>query len=887
MTINVYPSKLDMSVFESFHNELTTIKSWLSDNIPSFSEMKIPPISIFINGSHAEPCSWGEKEILSNDEINIFIEPKNDTFNLFFMPFMHSKVGIMKYLMPKVDSPLANQNQSGADIDEATATGNKVKLNSPIREIAGKRKIFPDLISEYRRYFAGPREQRVEMLLCVGKGEYETPASKVLIGSTPAISLGADTSFKFYGPGSDLSSDPAHLWWHDVVEVGASSSGSSGLELTTAVDITPGYTATSQQFNGYMVTIPSGAGNFPADWASGLIVQIIVPYQYEFIDGGIDRDIIRGDSLNMLNPEVGDSIQIFGANAGNYIVHSFTPTDGASPAEMTLSFENGNPVTALSLGAIATTIGPKGLRYRITAANTSQITVDRLTSSGATDIDFPGFDFLETALSSIILDPSSLVGGFRGPFAMCPNGEKTTSIEWDIFYPGGLIGVGLKDGYRYTIPSTTYLEWRDMDIAGPWTVETRTFSASSIDSVGVTYRVDLPYPMRAEARVRRSATGSVEWQDACNWYGARCLFPSKKSYEGVTVLTVNARGGDRISAQSESMVSCEVTRKLPTRVNGEWSDPIANRDISSFFGYVAKSVGYRDEDINLVELDRLHELWTVRGDFLDQSINTRSTASAVIASSLAVGFSEVTIDKGLLRPTRDEPQLNFSAMYSPQGMTKGLERDFNSVRPDDYDGVDVEYVDGISWQSETIKCRLPGDNGIRSLKIKAEGCTNKDRAYRIGMRKRRELKYRRWDYRWSTEMSAFNSRYLSYVQVADDVPGYAQSAIMIGYDNGIIESSESFDWSDPAPHIIYVRRPDGSTSGPHIATKIDDFSLSISGLDFTPVLDGSIEPPYLLFGTGYGVLITSISPAANNTANVEGVEYNASVYLDDNSMAPT
>ena len=205
------------------------------------------------------------------------------------------------------------------------------------------------------------------------------------------------------------------------------------------------------------------------------------------------------------------------------------------------------------------------------------------------------------------------------------------------------------------------------------------------------------------------------------------------------MLTVNARGGDRMSAQSESMVSCVVTRKLPTRVNGEWSDPIANRDISSFFGYIAKSVGYRDEDINLVELDRLHELWTARGDFLDQSINTRSTASAVIASSLAVGFSEVTIDKGLLRPTRDEPQLNFSAMYSPQGMTKGLERDFNSVRPDDYDGVDVEYVDGISWQSETIKCRLPGDKGIRSLKIKAEGCTNKDRAYRIGMRKRRAI----------------------------------------------------------------------------------------------------------------------------------------------------
>ena len=880
MTINVFGSKLNDEPDEVFHAGGMSVRDWLSESVDNFSDMDVHPISVSLNGAVVDPSEWALTVFSERDNLDIVIEPKGT--ELFFGALFLVAIKTMTPKIPKV----GQTSQNGEDLNEASIKGNKIKINSPIREIAGKRKVYPDYLLPPRRYFAGPREQRVEMLLCIGVGDHDVPTNKILIGDTPVVSLGSDVTYKVYGPGEDLSLDNAHMWWNDVTEVGSSSNGSAGLELTTAVAITPGYTATSQQFNGYMVTIPSGAGNFPTDWTSGLVVQIIVPYQYEFIDGGIDRDIIRGDSLNMLNPEVGDSIQIFGANAGNYIVHSFTPTDGASPAEMTLSFENGNPVTSLSLGAIATTIGPRGLRYRITAANTSQITVDRLTSSGATDSEFPGFDFLETALSSITLDPSSLAGGFRGPFAMCPEGEKATVIEWDIFYPGGLIGIGLKDGFRYTVTSTTYLEWRDMDIAGAWTVETKAFSAASLDAVGVTYRVNLPYPMRAEARVRRSATQSVEWQDSCVWYGARSLLQGPNRYADVTVMSINARGGDRLSAQSESMVSVEATRKLPLLVNGAWTAPQATRDIAPFVSYVAKSLGYTDEDLDLNELSRLDAIWKSRQDYYDQATNSNGTAKAIINDALACGFAELTIDNGLLRPARDEPRTVFESMYSPQAMTSNLERDFTAIRPDDYDGVDVEYTDGVSWQVETVECRLPGDLGMRAMKIKADGCTNRTKAWRIGMRQRRALKYRRWDYSWSTELAALNSRYLSYVQVSDDVPGYAQSAIMISYDNGVVESSEAFDWSDAGPHYLYVRRADGSSSGPYIATKVGDFHLRISGLDFVPDTYLDIEPPHLLFGIGYKVLITSISPSGLDSARVEAVAYNDQVYVNDNDQAP-
>lgn len=880
MTVRVFGSKLNDEPSEEYSVGGMSVRDWLSANVPSYSDMEVHPISVSLNGDLLPADEWALTVFSDRDVVDIVIEPKGT--ELFFGALFLVAIKTLTPKIPKVNATA----QNGEGINEASIKGNKVKINSPVREIAGRRKIYPDYLLPPRRYFAAPREQRVEMLLCVGVGNHEILAEDILIGDTPAISLGGDVTYNLYDAGADLSADVAHLWWNDVTEVGSSSNGASGLELTIANALTPSFVAASMQFNAFNINIPVGQGSFPSDWTNNLIIRAIIPYQYEFVDGGVGRDIIRGFNLEMLAPSPGDNIEISGVNGGLYVVNSYTPAVGPTPPEMTLNFVGGSPVTALTLGTIATCIGPVGLRYRITVFSAQQLTVERLTSSGSTDTGFPGFTFLSTTGATISLDQSSLQGGYRGPFAVCPAGELATVIEWDVFFPGGLVGLGAKNGERYAIPATHYFEWRDMDIAGAWTVESKGVTAASLDAVGYTFRVDLPYPMRAEARVRRGPASSDEWQDSVVWYGCRSLLSSPTSYPGVTVMSMNARGGDRLSAQSESMVSVEATRKLPIRSGGLWFPEQATRDIAPFFVYVAKSVGYTDAEIDYAELDRLDAIWQARGDHYDQATNTNGTAKGVINDALGCGFSELTVDRGLLRPARDEPRIAFESMYTPQNMTRGLERDFTAVRPDDYDGVDVEYTDGVSWQVETVECRLPGDAGIRVQKVKAEGCTNRTKAWQIGMRQRRALKYRRWEYNWATELDALNSRYLSYVQVADDVPGYAQSAQMVSYDSGVIETSEAFDWSDTGPHYLYVRRQDGSSAGPYVATQIDDFHLSISGLDFPPDTSLDREPPHLLFGIGYKVLITSISPNGTDSANVEAMAYNELIYFDDDNSPP-
>lgn len=883
MTVNVFGSVLNTEPNEVYQHGGLTILEWLQRENKNFQVLAVPRVIVSLNGVRIPASDWSVTHFAADDVLDIVATPKGT--ELFFGALFLVAIQTMTPKIPKVSS----QATQGDKLNEASIKGNKVKLNSLVRQGAGKNKIYPDYVLPPQPFFAGPRDQRVRLCLSVGEGRYACPNNRVLIGDTPAISLGADVSFQFYEPGADVSANLSAQWWNDVAEVGSSSSGAAGLELTTAVNITPGFTATSIQFNGFTIDIPAGAGAFPGDWAAGLVIRVIAPYAYEFIDGGAGlSDVIRGFALEMLAPTVGDTVEISGTNAGIYVVASYTPAAGGSPPEMTLNFQDGTPVTALSPGTIATTIGPVGLRYRITVFSTSQITVDRLTSTGAVDAGFPGFQFLQTASAVISLDSSSLVGGYRGPFAVCPSGDTVTAIRWSVFFPTGLVGVGTKGVFFYAIPATHYLEWRDMDTAGAWNVETRTVSASSLDSVGYTFSITLPYPMRAEARIRRAPTQSQEWQDSVVWYGLSGLMESPTSYPGLTILTMEARGGDRISAQSESLVSVEATRILPVRRDGAWQPEEATRDIVPWVIHNLKDVGYTDADLDLAEFDRLDAIWRARGDTFDQAISSSSTAQTVINNALAAGYAELTADRGRLRPVRDEPRVGFEATYTPQDFLAGtyLNRQFTLIKPDDFDGIDVEYMDGVSWQVATVECRLPGDLGRRVQKISADGITDKTRAWRLGMRQRRILKYRRWTYSWDMGLAALNSGYKSFVQVADEVPSYAQSAIMIdgAKDSHVVESSEAFDWSTPGPHYLFVRRKDGSNSGPYVAQRLSDFEIYIqTPLDFDPTLDLSMEPPHLLFGEGFPVLISEISPGSDDDVSVEAESYDVRVYADDNN----
>lgn len=900
MTVKVWPSKfrvlLDGTECEplethELHAE-TTVGAWLRAEVKGFRPMESPPISVHVNDQFVAPDEWDLARIGDGDTVDIFPEPKAEGVVAFLVNYgAYILAGISlvySLLMPRPSAPKNQGQVQGRELEEATAKGNQVRLNSVIREVSGRRKIYPDYLLPPHRFFQNQREQIVRMLLCIGKGEFQISPADVLIGDTPLNALGDDATYTIYAPGQSMAGDPCAEWWHSATEVGPTSTGSAGIRLTTADTVSPVATATTFIFAGDTVTIPSGAGIFPTDWAAGMIVRIEAERPLTVTDGGgSNRDIIEGD-LSDLAPYVGMEVEIVGDNAGVYRVETFT---AGSPDQMTLSFLDGSPVADLTTGTVSMGIGARGLQWRLASVSPTAIEVERLIA-GVVDTNWPGFVNMTSTEANIFMDQSDLEGDWAGPFACCPDGEKTSRLEVDFMFPAGLVGID-KKGRPYNVSVTVEIQYRDMAVGGAWTSHQWTYANSTLDQLGFTQTITLPYAMRAEVRARRigAESTSTQIQDGVQWYGLRARLPIKTQYDGVTAMTVEINGGNRIALQSEQQISVIATRKLPVLSDDGWTAPQATRDIAPFVAYVAKSIGYTDDDIDLAELRRLHSIWSARGDTFDHSVESPTTAKAAINTALRAGFAEFTVDRGRIRPVRDEPRTVFEQMYTPQNMVEPLTRQFTAPSLDDHDGVDVEYVNGTSWAVETVQCRLPGDIGRKVEKITLEGVTDRTRAWRIGMRQRRASKYRRTQYRFVTELDALNSRYLSYCALADDVPGYAQSAILEAYVGGIIVSSEPLDWSAGGPHVIAIRRRDGTLSGPYPATRIDDYRVSIPGLDFTPDTSWAVEPPHILFGPlnrwSYPVLIASISPGGSDRVTVEAVNYDARIYADDDAFPPS
>jgi hypothetical protein len=1025
--IELYPSKLEGQPLERHKTDrVMTIESWLVAKVPSYQVRESPPISIEVNGLFIDPANWSKVEFGPTDTVRIYPEPKGTGLEIAAWAVVAAvvAVGVIMLTQKPLVTPSSANNATGKGLGLAKTTANQVKLGDVIRECAGENEIFPDYLTPTRRYFGDdPKVQWVEMLLCIGVGEFDIPPGQVRIGGTPLASLGSTARYAIYGPGQSVAAEDAHLWWHNSDEVGSTATGSAGLTLTTTTNIDQQLAAATVQFSEYVVSVPVSAGWFPVGWNSGLIARIEVLYPYAFtasLDGS--ATVISGEHVAMLGAFIGMKIEIAGANAGDYVVASYTPEDpgvpgvtgsasvatgdaaplrydfdvtpltftiglGASsytltlntattnlpglvsainaqlsgtnliasasgsvlrisekvapfggqpivltgstatlfgtapslvtgvqtvgatpyvPARMTLAYDGGAPAIGLQTGTLWSCIGYRDLRYRISAVaddaeeeehGPSSITVIRLTDAGAEDLLWDGFDDIESNTARIVLDGSTTEGDWAGPIAACPPGEAVRRIELDFFFPQGLVRYTEQNGNIRSHWAKVEVQYRDIATAGAWTSHTFTYEAMSPDQQGYTDWITIPTYMRPEVRVRRIGEESSEnfKFNRVQWYGLRARIDKAPTrYEGCTVMALYVRGGDKLSAQSQSQVSVVATRKLPVLVNGAWSEPTATRDIAPWVNYVMMSAGGTDDDMDTDELARYGALWSSRGDYFDYKVEDDSTVKECLNDALLAGFAEFTLERGRVTPVRDEPRSVFEQMYSPQNMTTDLKRNFMLPAPDDYDGVEVKYVDQVTRAEEVVDCSLPGDAKQTVQTITLKGVTSRDKAWRYGRRRRRMQVYQNKSYSWSTELDALNSGYLSYCAVADDIPGYGQSAILMGLTAGnglvLLESSEPLTWKAGASHVVGLRRPDGTVSGPWPATRVDDFRLSVPLLDFEPDVSWDVEPPHLLFGETtrwcYPVLVTSIQPG-DYSADVEAVNYDVRVYADDDNFAPT
>lgn len=530
--------------------------------------------------------------------------------------------------------------------------------------------------------------------------------------------------------------------------------------------------------------------------------------------------------------------------------------------------------------------------YRLITKHSLGSLVQKVTSSGSSDSTW--LEFIEETNSTATVSVEYLGGDgeFSGPYFAIPEGETTDRIWLDFLLPQGLGEID-DDGNFLSRTVEVWIDYR-AENTETWTSMIHIFTNSTNDQLGETVPINLPAMMRPEVRVKRftAASDDTRIYDDVYWTGLKAKLPSAVSYPGATTIAVKIRGTNALAGSAENKLNVIPTRILPVYENGVWSAPRPTSDIAPYFAHVIKSAGHGDDKIGLDELETLHNVWHPRGDEFNAVFDSETTVLEALKRVLLPGFAEPVIDYGKIIPIRDQQRTQPQYIYTPDNTIGLIEESSKLIDEDEPDGVEVEFISPVTWKSETILCLLPGDNGYNPEKVRAFGVTSRDKAYQIGMRKRRTRRYRRSRYEFKTEMDALNSRYLDYCALADEIPGFEQTGRVEFVFYRTVYVDKQLEWDGDEIHMISFRKPDGKLSGPYRATKGSTANEVVieRELDFEPVLDGSMEPPLFAFGKTDEwcsfVIITDIKPSSTTRVSVSAENDDPRVYLDDDSSAP-
>lgn len=884
--IRFYPSVLPGEPLIIDEPRGQSVREWVDARVPEVARERV---TVKVDGRLVDKGEWTSTNLHPWHDVEIRPQPGGGATLIAAVVAAVVAVAATFLLKPSIPSQSNKTGGKGSSLLEASATGNKVKTGDVIPELAGRHRRFPDYLTAPRRRFVEPKVQALDLLLCVGKGEYEIDPDEIRIGNTRIGALSSAVGYQIFGPGETVTGHSAHQNWYNTPEVGPSV-GANGIRLPSNRDADKSWPG-QLTFSGDEIT---SSGELPNGWLAGAVIDIAIPQSVTISDPGAGADIIEGDfDYLMLSP--GNALEIDGLDDASYRVLDYTP---GAPGQLTLEVfvinQGWQPATGLPTGSRTITITRNGYDYEVVETLTDGL---KMTARGTTG--WPGFPTLTTSNASVTISSDELVGYWTLPFTACPEGEVTNTLEWDIFAPQGLCEIGESSGNIYRLYRDIEIRYRPVG-GTTWTTLGQSVTGRTRDQIGWTFRLTLPYAMRPEVQVRRvkAESNDIQVVDRLEWYGLRARFDNAPSrYEGVTVIALTVTGSDAIASQTENQVSVVATRKLPVRENGAWTAPRPTRDIAPWFAHVARSVGYTDAEIDLDELDRLDAIWKARGDQFNFIEADDSTAKESLNRCLIAGMAELTIAAGKLSPARDEPQAVVEHSYSAQNVVSDISFGITMPRPDDHDGVDVEFINETTWEEDEVQCRLPGDQGFKTEKLRLDGVTSRTQAYQIGMRRRRELKYRRKEFTFSTELDALNSRYMRRNALITDVPGQGQSMILEGFEDMgggdyRLFVTEPLDWSAGGAHVVAWRRADGTMAGPFPAAQgsaEDEVIMQgVTAEEDEPVIYPSMEPPHVYFGPesswSHDVLITEINPNGFESVDVQAVGYDPRVYLDDDSV---
>nr|DAT42169.1 MAG TPA: tail protein [Caudoviricetes sp.] len=974
-------------------------------------------VSFEVNGKPVPPAEWPLCFIRAESDVKAYPIPGEGVTATTIAAWAAAAIAAASAVyvlitMSNMDKGgYSSSNGLGLDLNPAKA--NQAKLGDPIREVFGRCRIYPDYVVQPVTRFNpdDPTLMTVEMMVCLGKGNFAFTNGDIRVGSTPILALGDSFSHNVYAPGSDVSGDRRSENWFNSTEVGGTSSG-SGLDMAQTSPDSTDITADSMTVSGPSVTfsglvdssVDDDEGNsLPESWVTGALVTIVAPANFQ-VSTSAGYSVLTNDLIAEINPSPGmpvtleingaqydlfiatytpkqDAVPGVGGTAaavrgnaapttydfsvnnenfslfwqGNYyfvqlvdnyitmsglldainsrltgsglIAHDDggvvriveisspwkggdidsifpvsvfgddpeftlgTASSGGSPAitaNVTLAYGSvtGAAFSGIPEGSQRLSLAHRGNEYRIADADGTTAMVQRVID-GAVDPSWPGFsprtmiDYQATGIS----DNNT----WMGPFLVCPENEVVDAFEVNFSFPSGICGFDSK-GKKRIRHCEWEIQYRVYGSGAGWTSKQGVYALKNVNGLGFTERFNLVSPGLVEVRCRRlNEQGSNNARDSMYWQALRGrLLARPSSYAGVTLMGVTVETGGKLAAQSDRRVNVVATRIYDSGVA---------RSISGALYHVGRSL---DMEMDTVAIDALEQAyWTPNGETFDYFTGDSISALEMLQKIAAAGKSYFLLNTQSVASVGREGVKPWTGAITPHEMVSELQTDFSTVTDDDYDGVDVTYINGTTWAEETVQCRTPDNPTPQKIEAyRADGVGNPDHAYQIGMRRLRKYQLQRMTHKTTTELDALCYNVGDRIVLTDDIPGSNTISCLIesmATAGGvtIFDVSEPLDWTFANPRI-FLRYQDGTASRLFEASPTgDNYQVSVPyQSEFADILmdDPIIEPPRLIFSSSesdlYDAIVSEVVPQDDGTCEVTARQYRAEFYDYDNATYP-
>ena len=1017
MTIRLYPSRLPGEPLETYEHRDTTLHDWMLQHVDNYRNEMAQHVSFEVNGKPVPPAEWPLCFIRAESDVKAYPIPGEGVTATTIAAWAAAAIAAASAVyvlitMSNMDKGgYSSSNGLGLDLNPAKA--NQAKLGDPIREVFGRCRIYPDYVVQPVTRFNpdDPTLMTVEMMVCLGKGNFAFTNGDIRVGSTPILALGDSFSHNVYAPGADVSGDRRSENWFNSTEVGGTSSG-SGLDMAQTSPDSTDITADSMTVSGPSVTfsglvdssVDDDEGNsLPESWVTGALVTIVAPANFQ-VSTSAGYSVLTNDLIAEINPSPGmpvtleingaqydlfiatytpkqDAVPGVGGTAaavrgnaapttydfsvnnenfslfwqGNYyfvqlvdnyitmsglldaintklmgsglIAHDDggvvriveisspwkggdidsifpvsvfgddpevtigTASSGGSPAitaNVTLAYGSatGAAFSGIPEGSQRLSLAHRGNEYRIADADGTTATVQRVID-GAVDPSWPGFsprtmiDYQATGIS----DNNT----WMGPFLVCPENEVVDAFEVNFSFPSGICGFDSK-GKKRIRHCEWEIQYRVYGSGAGWTSKQGVYALKNVNGLGFTERFNLASPGLVEVRCRRlNEQGSNNARDSMYWQALRGrLLVRPSSYAGVTLMGVTVETGGKLAAQSDRRVNVVATRIYDFGVA---------RSISGALYHVGRSL---DMEMDTVAIDALEQAyWTPNGETFDYFTGDSISALEMLQKIAAAGKSYFLLNTQSVASVGREGVKPWTGAITPHEMVSEMQTDFSTVTDDDYDGVDVTYINGTTWAEETVQCRLPGNPTPQKIEAyRADGVGNPDHAYQIGMRRLRKYQLQRMTHKTTTELDALCYNVGDRIVLTDDIPGSNTISCLIesmATAGGvtIFDVSEPLDWTFANPRI-FLRYQDGTASRLFEASPTgDNYQVSVPfQSEFADILmdDPIIEPPRLIFCSSesdlYDAIVSEVVPQDDGTCEVTARQYRAEFYDYDNATYP-